>query len=403
MSELRLYARRDSLQEGVGCAWVLLDAAGRVQRSGGNLDEVPAARHCHLVLAADLAVTLPADLPALPARKLAPMLPAAAETATLDDAEQIHVVMLGDKPGGESRLAVVKKAWLERLLGQLHARGLHPEQAVPEFLLLPRSEGEWSMLVHEDGVVARFGEHDGAALDQGEPPAGVRLALSQGTAPTGIRVYQGSALNAPDIARWNEALDLPVEYAGKWDWREAPWNARANLLTGSFAAARGRRDWGALVRPLAASLALLAAIQVGGMALDWAVQRQEQARLRAEMRALAEKALPAHAAVVDPAWQVAEQLRGLRASAGGGGPDSVLTLLARLGQAWPPDSGPLPKTLGYAGRELEVTFAAVDDSWLSQLKSAAAARGLNITAEKADGGQTLLRVRSVAAESGGRR
>lgn len=403
MSELRLYARRDSLLEGIGCAWVLLDAAGKAQRSGGNLDEPPAARHCRLVLAADMVVSLDVALPNLPARKLAPMLAAAAEAATLEDAEQLHVALLGDKPGGTTRLAVVKKAWLEHLFGQLRARGLHPEQAVPEYLLLPRAEQEWSMLVHEDGVVARFGEHDGAALDQGEPPAGVRLALARGTTPKRITLYQGSALKSPDAGLWSTALGLPVEFAGKWDWREAPWNDKANLLTGQFTAARGRRDWSALVRPLAIGLAALAGIQILGMTLDWAMQTREQAAIRAEMQALAAKSLPAHAAVVDPVWQIGEQLRGLRAATGEAGADSALALLARLGQVWPQGGGVIPLSLNLAGNEITLTLPAADESWLEQIESAGAARGLAIAVETGEAGQTQLRIRPATTGAGERK
>lgn len=401
MSELRLYARRDSLQDGAGCAWVLLDASGKTQRSGYSLDEVPATRHCRLVLAADLTLALKADLPNLPARKLAAMLPAVAETATLDDAEQLHVVTLGNKAGAPARLAVVRKAWLERLLNQLRGRGLHPGQAVPEYLLLPWSEGEWSVLIHEDGAVARFGEHDGVAIDNGDPPAGIHLALAQGPAPKCIRVYQGSALKAPDVEAWRLALDLPVEFAGKWDWREAAWNDQANLLTGAFTAARGRRDWRALLRPLAIGTALLVLLQVLGMTVHWLSQTREQAGIRAEMRALAERVLPAQAAVVDPAWQVGERLRALRAASGDSSEGSR-SLLARLGRAWPHGAAPIPGTVNYAGKGLELTLASADDHWLEELKSAGTARGLAITVEKDASGQALVRIRTAPAGSGGK-
>jgi len=400
VSELRLYARRDSLQEGIGCAWVLLDAAGRTERSGSSLDDLPAARHCRLVLASDTVLLLAADLPDLPARRLAAMLPAVAEAATLDDAEQLHVTMLGT--GAASRLAVIRKDALARLLGPLRARGLHPDRALPECLLLPWQEGEWTLLLHEDGVVARFGAHDGAALDQGDPPAGLRLALGQAAAPSRIRLYQGSALKMPEAAHWSEQLGVPVEFAGKWDWREAAWNDQDNLLTGAYAATRNRLDWRPLVRPLAGGLALLGALQLAGMTLDWALQKREQAAIRAEMHALAERALPANAAVVDPAWQVSEQLRGLRAATGAeaGG---ALSLLAQLGQAWSPGGGPLPRTVNYAGGELELTLANADDAWLDQLKGAGTARGLTISADKGDGGQTVLRIRAAAPATGGQR
>lgn len=400
MSELRLYARRDSLQDGNGCAWVLLDSAGRVERSGANLDDLPPARHCRLVLASDMVLLLEADLPDLPARRLAAMLPAVAEAASLDDAEQLHVTMLGT--GAVSRLAAIRKDALVRLLGPLRARGLHPDRALPECLLLPWQDGEWTLLLHEDGVVARFGAHDGAALDQGDPPAGLRLALSQSAAPSRIRLYQGSALKTPDVAHWSEQLGVQVEFAGKWDWRQAAWNDQDNLLTGAYAASRNRLDWRPLVRPLAGGLALLGALQLAGMTLDLALQKREQAAIRAEMRALAERALPANAAVVDPAWQVAEQLRGLR-TATGAEAGGALSLFAQLGQAWTPGGGPVPRTVNYAGEELELTLANADQAWLDQLKGAAAARGLTIDVDKADGGRTVLRVRAAAATTGAQR
>ena len=400
MSELRLYIRRDSLQEGVGCTWVLLNAAGRVERSGSTLDNLPSARHCRLVLATDMVLLLQAELPNVPARKLAPMLPAVAEAATLDDAEQLHVVMLGIKPGGSTRLAVVRNTWLERVLSRLRDHGLYPDQAVPESLLLPWAEGDWSMLVHEDGVVARFGLYDAAALDQGDPPAGAHLALSRGAAPKRIRLYQGSALKAPNAEIWSDALDLPVEAAGKWDWREAAWNEQANLLSGNFAPARGRRDWRALARPMAIGLALLASLQVFGMTLEWVLLKSEQSSIQAEARALAERALPAHAAVVDPAWQVSDQWRGMRSTLGGGN-DGFLALLARLGQIWLPGEGHMPKSLLYSGGQLDLTFASVDQTWLDQLKHGGSVMGLVVTLEKGETGQALLRIRSSATGSGG--
>jgi general secretion pathway protein L len=399
VSELRLYPRRDSLNDGVGCAWALLDANGRVERSGASLDDVPSERQCRLILAAEMVLMLDIELPDLPARKLATMLPAAVEAATLEDAEQLHVVMAAQRDQGHSLVAVTRKAWLQRILGQLRARGIHPEQALPEYLLLPWTQGEWTLLLNEDGVVARFDEHNGAALDQGEPPAGLRLALAQGAAPKCIRLYQGTALKVPDVDRWRQALALPVELAGAWDWRDTPWQAASNLLTGDFAAARGRRDWRALTRPLAIGLALLAGIQVAGMALDWTLQTREQAGIRAEMRALAEKALPAHATVVDPAWQVSEQLRGLRANAGSGGTESALALIGRLGQVWPVGGGPVPLSVKYSGKELELVFAALDAPWLEQLVAAGTARGLAVSTSKGEANTSVVRVRSATGST----
>lgn len=391
MSELRLYARRDTLQDGDSCAWVLLDDTGRLARTGATLDNLPAARRCHLVLAADTVLLLPGELPDLPARKLAPMLANVTETASLDDAEQTHAVLLGP-PSGGGRIALVRRNWLERLLDALRQRGLHPDQAVAESLLLPWRTGEWSVLVHEDGAVSRFGTHAAAALDQGDPPAGLVLALGQLPAPERIRVYQGSALKPPDLERWRSALACPVDDAGRWDWREAPWNPAANLLTGAFAASRTRHDWPALARPLVIGATLLGAIQIGGMSLDWILQTREQDRLQSEMRTLAARVLPAGAAVVDPAWQVGETLRALRGARGGGDASSLMARLARLAEVWPQEGAPIPVSISQAEQNLDLIFKAVDPPWLDRLRAAAATRGLRLSVDQVESGRTRVRI-----------
>jgi hypothetical protein len=147
-----------------------------------------------------------------------------------------------------------------------------------------------------------------------------------------------------------------------------------------------------------AGLAVLAGLQVIGMALDWAMQSSEQAGIRQETRALALKALPAHAAVVDPAWQVREQLMELRATAAGGNQaDSFLALIGRLGQSWPATGGATLKAVNYRANELELSFTAVQESWLEQLKAAALARQLSVTAKDKGAGQTTLLVSPVSA------
>lgn len=394
MSELRFYVRRDG-PEANCAAWAWLDGSGRAQRTGTGLDELPAERRCRLVLAADTVLTRPARLPDLPSGKLAALLPAAAEAATLDDAEQSHVVLLAPPRGGSAPLAVTRRTVLARALAQLRARDLHPAQAVPEYLLLPWQAGEWSVLANEDGAVVRFDAHTGAALDRGDPPAGLTLALRQGPPPGRIRLFLGSSLTPPDPAAWSAALGLPVESAGRWDWREADWNDAANLLTGNFSAAPGGIDWRALLRPLAFGAVLLAGVQLAGMTLDWLMQSREQAAIRTEMRALAERILPARAAVVDPTWQVAEKLRGLRAGSGGGG-DGAMALLAGLGRVWPAEGDLVPRRLDYSGRELVLVLAGAEEAWLAQLTGAGAARGLAVSADREADGQVRLRVRATA-------
>ena len=228
MSELRLYLRRASLRDNAGCSWVLRQEDGRILASGSSLDNLPAARHCHLVLAADLVSIFPARLPDLPLRKLEPLLSGAAEAHALGEAEQLHVALLGRDAQGMSWLAVTDRGWLQTTLARLAEKGVHPEAAVPEFLLLPLEANAWSLAGQEDGTLLRVSPFFGLALDQGDPPAGLRLALEhaavlQAGRPGRLCLYHGDTRPAIDPAGWQEACRLPVVSRGGWSWHGAAW------------------------------------------------------------------------------------------------------------------------------------------------------------------------------------
>lgn len=382
MSELRLYLCRDSLLEGNDCAWSLLDDAGQLRGSGARLEDLPRAQHCRLVLAGDLVLTVKTRLPDLPERRLAPLLPAAVEAATLVEADTIHAVLMERVADAESTLAVLEEAWLRRVLDTLAGLGLYPDCALPDYLLLPWNEGEWSIGWRGAETVARLGSVEGMSLDDGEPPIGLTLALAQRSLPSLVKVFQGANMGVPDWQRWREVLGTAVETAGPWDWRTCPWPDLPDLLQGKHSPGRSRMDWTRLARPLAWGALLLAGIQVVGMALDWGLLARESAGIRQEMRDLAERALPAHAAVVDPAWQVTEQLQNLRAAAGKPSPDALVGLLGRFGQVWPAVGAPRIKALTFEAGTLSVSLAEANAEWLDELKVAAPSRGLEITSEE---------------------
>ncbi len=384
MSELRIYLRRDSFLDGMDCAWALLDDAGRLQGSGTRLEEPPKATLCRLVLAGELVLSLDASLPDLPERRLAPLLAAAAEAVTLVDADDLHAVQMDRRSDGESTLAVIEDAWLVRVLSRLAAVGLRPDAALPEYLLLPWTQGSWSVGWRGNDTLARFGMAQGMALDESEPPAGLSLALAQRGPPEGIEVYQGDG--GPDWARWRAALGLPVEAAGVWDWRTAAWPALPSLLQGKHTSSRNRLDWMRL-RPLAWGALALVVIQFAGLTLDWALLAHEDASLRREARVLAERALPAHAAVVDPAWQMAERLQQLHTAAGTPSADACVGLLGRLGRVW--SAGPQVQSLIYESGVLNVSLNEADAAWLTRLQSEAALRGLGVASAQEDKGIRL--------------
>ena len=400
MSELRLYLRRDTFLEGTDCAWALLDDKGRLQSSGNQLADLPRSRRCRLVLASDLVLTLKTPLPDLPERRLAPLLPAAVEAATLVEADAIHAVVMDRTKDGEATLAVVEEAWLHRILSKLAGLSLHPESALPEYLLLPWTEGNWSVCWRSNNSLARFGKCEGMSLDDGEPPVGLILALAQRGHPEAVTAYLGENAGSPDWGRWRTALAATVEEAGPWDWRTVPWPELPNLLQGKHSPGLKRMDWTRLARPVAWGAVSLAAIQLVGLNLDWAMLARENTNIQQEQHVLAERALPANSAIVDPPWQVAERLHSMQTATGTPSPNSLVGLLGRLSQAWPQLGNIHVRTLSYEGGALSASIAEADTAWLDQLKTAAAAQGLTVSShdDKENGKGIRLSIKSAEKE-----
>ncbi len=396
MSELRLYLRRDTFSEGTDCAWALLDDRGHLQSSGNQLVDVPRARHCRLVLASDLVLTLKVPLPDLPERRLTPLLRAAAEGATLVEADTIHAVFMERAADGEAILAVVEDAWLSRVLARLAGLGLHPESALPEYLLLPWTEGSWSVCWRSNNLLARFGRCEGMSLDEGEPPVGLILALAQRGRPDAVKIHLLENAGSPDWERWRAALATTVESAGAWEWRTAQWPELPSLLQGIHSPGLKRLDWTRLARPVAWGVAALAVIQLVGLNLDWMMLERENANIKQEKKVLAEKALPANSAIVDPTWQVTERLRIMQTADGNPSPDALVGLLGRLSQAWPRLGNVQVRVMNYEAGGLTASIDEADTLWLDQLKIAAAAQGLivNSEADKENDKGILLRIKS---------
>jgi type II secretion system protein L len=372
-----LYLQRDGLHDGQSCPWALIGRDGRVARSGATLADAPRADVRRLVVEADRVVTFAADLPALPARRLAPLLANAVEAASLDEAEDLHVVLAGRDARGKALCATLSAPWLERLLARLAERDIYPDAAVSEGMLVPWEAHTWSLVLNEGSTLIRLDEARALSVDASDPPVGLTLALAREGAPRRLRVYKGNRLRMPDLAAWRAQLGMDIVEAGDWDWRAAPWTDTGNLLTGRFAARRAGMDLRGALKPLLWGALALAGIQGVGLGVDTYLLHREQGTLRDAQQRLARRVLPAQAAVVDPAWQVAEAHARMQARASGD-PDGMLALMARLGAVWPNEPGPRTRRVSYADGTLEVQLASRQDAWLARLTGAAATAGLDI-------------------------
>lgn len=331
---IRIRARREAAE----FDWAVLDARGALlQRGDSGLEPPPARGACELVLPAELVTLARVPVPAAQRRRLGGALHYLVEDLVLTEPERVHVAQAASSPPGQLCLGIVDRAWLQAVLARLARSGLVPQRALAETLLPPLQPGAWTMVLDGDGSFVRTGAAEGFALDRGEPPASLMLALQSST-PSKI-VMRGAR------PAWAWGLGVPVESAPAWDWIAPIEDITLDLLEGRQENHSGR--W----KRTAALAAVLAIVGVAGLGLQWAAERHERKSLAAQMSALYRETFGPQAVILDPPLQMRRALTSLRQKSGMVAPSDFLALLEKI-----PPEGKNLESLSYANGRLTVAL-----------------------------------------------
>ena len=319
--------------------WALIDGVN-VRSGSGPLTELPRADEVTVIVPASRAVFMRATLPPGNPSKLADVLAYAVEDRLLGDPETIHCTAGSRDEQGSAAIAVVDRAWMVETLTQLTSVGVRPKRMVSEVFLVPPVEGAWSVVWTGHGGFVRTSREMGFALDeagQGEAPIALVLALHEAAAekihvPERIVVHPAPGA-APDLARWQQALALPVEMGSVWEWQRAePTDGAINLLQGRFAASRSCAELLARYRaPVLLGSAIVGAyivISIGECAwLSWQKQRVQSAMTREF------KTLYPEAQISDAPLQMSRKLAEARRARGQADAGDFLPLTANSAPA----------------------------------------------------------------------
>jgi type II secretion system protein L len=293
------------------------------------LGELPPADEIMIVLPVARLAFARAALPRGPAVKLAKLAPFVIEDAIICSLEDMHCVVLDEPPregpDAERLVAVIGRDWFASALAELALFGIEPDRAIAESALISDADGIWTVVWSGDGGFAAPGGVEAIALDasvDGCPPLALKLAVEErrrrGAPPRAVRVLLTGVADPPDVAKWSDALDLPVALTGKWlpEERDAREAKCPDLLPSSSYVAWVASEWLARLRPAAVLAVTLIAVY-GLLTLgDWAWVAYEAQGLRQDMDRALPKALP-DAKAVDPALSKAADAcsRGARLSA----------------------------------------------------------------------------------------
>lgn len=349
--------------------WVQTDRQGRPRQSGESLDlgDLPAPEHGGrvAVVPGETVLTRRVEVPARNRARLLAALPYALEDDLAEDVEALHFALFRWRPGAPATVAVVSRAHMDDWVGRLAGAGLAADALVPDYLLLPRHPQAAHTLARERRglLVTRGPELTGATFEEDLLEAWWN-ELSRGDPPV--------AASDADLAR--RLVDLGAGRVSEWrlgqdlaDWLDKGPQAQpaAQLLQGDYAPRRpetSRRPWQA-----AAALALAALLVHSAVdAYEYVWLKRREARLEAEIAALARRALPPDSRLVNPRLQVQRRLAALGAAAGEGGGE-LGPYLAALARGLPNTRARL-EALEWRAGTLQVRVVVPDFASLERLR-----------------------------------
>ncbi|HRD65870.1 MAG TPA: type II secretion system protein GspL [Candidatus Competibacter sp.] len=349
----------------------LLHPGGSVQR--GSLAELAAqaggARQI-LIAPGETSILHPIAVPGRKRSAWARAVPYALEDQVIEEIESLHFALGSVPDGGWLPVAVVGHAALRAWMGACDQAGLAPAAVVPEPLLLPWQDGDWSIVLEERRAVVRIGRQEGFATERDA----LGLLLSQTLVEAGdakprrLRIWGSAAAEfaEPAIAEIERVVEAdPIEPLQLFAATYQPGTV-LNLLQGSYSR---QAQWGRWLRPWRVTAALAGLwLLVQGCAQvyeNWRL-RQELVSLGAQMERVYREAVPGATRIVNPKVQLEARLKELRSSGTGSG--AFLELLHRGGQPLVNFPDVVLRGFSYRDGQLDLSLQGGDPAVLDQLR-----------------------------------
>lgn len=420
------------------CPFALASASGQIEREGveplATLSSLgSAARQTVLIAAASDVSVFRLQVPPMSPARLRAALPNLVEDRLITDPEDCVLVVADSgmrvPRAGLRTVAVMQRAWLELLLRSWTASSTHRLHVVPAQFCLPWEEGVVSAALSQHGadidLAVRLGEHEGLGIpvlaDSGESVVEDVLTTLQALAPQAqinLRVAD-AAIDALRQAAASRGMDERISIQPD-DWRYWIAGTKAGTKAGTTAGtttsamqldlmrglAKGSEpviNWRAWRVPLMLAAVLLA-VNVLALNIDWWRMRSDADALRATMAEIFRTAFPKEPVVLDPMAQMQQKLAAAKRGGGEWAPDDFLTLAAGFADAMSsvqrrlaPDSPTATSqtpiaALDYKDRTLLVRFKPQQQLPVQQMRDALAARQLSLTPAPAQGGAQVWQI-----------
>ncbi len=387
------------------CQFALAADNGAIEREGSAAlsqlgDAIAAAQRVVLLLAASDVTLLQIQVPPLSASRLKAALPNLVEEQLMSDPAECTLVA-GPALEGMRTVAVVNRAWLEKIAHMTLALGARSIVALPLQLCLPYQPETVAAAIAEYGMsldmdlAVRTSEQEGMGLSllPELPEAGAQEALQTLCAlvpqaaialyvpQARVAAYQAAAVAAGQ----DERIALFADHWPHWitGIKSVPFNLAAGLGSAGGPGLRLQKwRW-----PLTLA-ALVLLVNIIGMNVEWLRMQREAGSLRAGMIQTYKSVYPNETAILDPIAQMRQKITVARHQAGQAAPDDFISLAAQFGEAWQSvmqgRTTPGIAALEYGERSLLVRLKPEGEPPTEAMQAALAARNLSLTPKDAN-------------------
>ena len=374
--------------------WAATSASGKLRIGSGPLAQVPRSpgeRLVVLVPGAEVLITEVA-LPGGSKRLLRQSLPFLLEENLAGEVEEVHFASGPGSSAGKAAVAAVDRARMTHWLAMLAEAGLAPALLTPTTLALPVNPGGWTLLLTEEGFLARFGDWRVFAGEVANLAHYLRAESSLAAeAEIGSEV---EVFNCTD-----QDVDLHLDWLHLAPPRPAQLlvvlaegfasSRHLNLLQGEFAgSARWRDTFRRWQLPLAAAAILLLLLGVNAT-LDYLRLKDEVSRVNQEIARTFQQAFPGSHRMVNARAQIEQKLKEIR---GGNRQNSFFALYDKMAPLLATTTNPGLEVLRFHDSRLELDLNLASLEILEKLKDDLAKAG--ITAEIRTAENTGGRVRA---------
>ncbi|MES2354170.1 MAG: type II secretion system protein GspL [Pseudomonadota bacterium] len=343
---------------------------GITTRSGeSTLEKLPRGADIELIVPASQVLFAQVKLPPGNTQRMSEMASFAVEDKLLGDPETIHAAVGIRGLDGMATAAIVDRAWLHAVRDHFSAAGLRLIRAISEIATVPFTPGAWDLVWHGTQGWLRTIEDQGLVVDLSgdNVPLSLLLALKEAqaanTLPDRIIVHAAENHALPDLTRWQQELQLPVEAGTPWSWQRIDVSRRGiNLLQGPFAPSRSNAELLTRFRvPLSLAAGIVGLYFILSTA-DWAWLTWQKRALQTEMTQTFKTAFPDSNTIANAPLQMQRKVMELKRINGEAQPSDFLPLLASALPAMNATGG-TPQAVQYDHGKLRL------DLQLSQVQS----------------------------------